>query len=435
MLRHGSGGYAFAAAWCVSQLLLPVAGLEELLQGGSSEPLPPLGFLGALQGHKTAIYAVAISEQGRLASGAKDGALSLWNLTSAVSGGLQSFSKAKKFKGHSRGITALAFAPDPEGGTEFLISGSADNTSRIWDASSGKLLQAIAHPRTVFGVAVRTRKKGAEAIELATACWDGVARTFGVNSGVPKAELIGHQGGLYAVAYSPLDGSLLATASADRTVKIWDVDKGKLLWTLRGHGDHVTTVDWSPARVPVLASGGWDHKFRLWEITPQEFKACRETGHCSTDLAPRKVARHPQLVWRVAFAPTGAKVAACHGAVGQSPTVVIYDVGTGRVVRRLGRHKDTPLTIGYSPNGHYLVSAGMDRKIHLYDAHALSDDMPQGDLDTEEERMKWLQDITDYRKELNGTLKVENGSSAQGNESQSSNPWMPHPLSGMAAFM
>eukprot|EP00930_Biecheleria_cincta_P098962 TRINITY_DN90614_c0_g1_i1.p1 TRINITY_DN90614_c0_g1~~TRINITY_DN90614_c0_g1_i1.p1 ORF type:complete len:445 (-),score=58.31 TRINITY_DN90614_c0_g1_i1:71-1363(-) len=428
--------YTFAAAWCVSQLLLPVTCLEELLQGGSSEPLPPLGFLGALQGHKTAIYALAISEQGRLASGAKDGALSLWNLTSAVAGGSQSFSKTKKFKGHSKGITALAFAPDPDGASELLISGSADNTSRIWDASSGKLLQVIAHPRTVFGVAARPRQKASESVELATACWDGVARTFGVNSGVPKAELVGHQGGLYAVAYSQFDHSLLATASADRTVKIWDVDKGELLWTLRGHGDHVTSVDWSPAAgVPVLASGGWDRKFRLWEIPLQEVKACRETGQCSADLVPRKVARHPQLVWRVAFSPTGARVAACHGAVGQSPTVVIYDVDTGRVVRRLGRHKDTPLTIAYSPSGHYLVSAGMDRKIHLYDAHALSDDMPQGDLDDEEERMKWLQDITDYRKELNGTLKVENESSAQGNESEATHPWMPHPMSGMAAFM
>jgi hypothetical protein len=33
------------------------------------------------------------------------------------------------------------------------------------------------------------------------------------------------------------------------------------------------------------------------------------------------VARHPQLLWSVAFAPEGRQVAACHGAVGQSPAV------------------------------------------------------------------------------------------------------------------
>ena len=31
------------------------------------------------------------------------------------------------------------------------------------------------------------------------------------------------------------------------------------------------------------------------------------------------MARHPQLLWSVAFAPEGHQVAACHGAVGQSP--------------------------------------------------------------------------------------------------------------------
>ena len=35
--------------------------------------------------------------------------------------------------------------------------------------------------------------------------------------------------------------------------------------------------------------------------------------------APEHVARHPQLLWSVAFAPEGHQVAACHGAVGQSP--------------------------------------------------------------------------------------------------------------------
>lgn len=33
------------------------------------------------------------------------------------------------------------------------------------------------------------------------------------------------------------------------------------------------------------------------------------------------MARHPQLLWSVAFAPEGWHVAACHGAVGQSPSV------------------------------------------------------------------------------------------------------------------
>ena len=35
--------------------------------------------------------------------------------------------------------------------------------------------------------------------------------------------------------------------------------------------------------------------------------------------------------------------------------VVVYEVSTGERLRRLGRHKDTPLALGFSPSGEYLA--------------------------------------------------------------------------------
>jgi WD40 repeat protein len=37
-----------------------------------------------------------------------------------------------------------------EAPSEVLISGAADNTTRIWDANAGKELAVLNHPRTVF---------------------------------------------------------------------------------------------------------------------------------------------------------------------------------------------------------------------------------------------------------------------------------------------
>jgi len=160
------------------------------------------------------------------------------------------------------------------------------------------------------------------------------------------------------------------------------------------HKDHVTALDWSPVNF-TLATGGWDRRFRLWSIHSNEVIQCRG-GRCR-ELAPEHVARHPQLLWSVAFAPEGHQVAACHGAVGQSPAVVVYEVSTGERLRRLGRHKDTPLALGFSPSGEYLVSAGMDRKVLIYSATEHFDDMPVGDKDDDEEKLHWLHDLEDLR--------------------------------------
>eukprot|EP00913_Durusdinium_trenchii_P014073 g13213.t1 len=165
--------------------------------------------------------------------------------------------------------------------------------------------------------------------------------------------------------------------------------------------DHVTSVDWSPKNY-TLATGGWDRRFRLWQMSPEQVALCR-TQRCR-ELAPRRMARHPQLLWSVAFAPEGWHVAACHGAVGQSPSVVVYEVSTGRRLRRLGRHKDTPLALAFSPNGEFLVSGGMDQTLLVYEAKATGDDLPGGDAADAEERHQWLHDLEDLRNGPSGNV-------------------------------
>lgn len=418
---------------------------EESWDDSASEGAQPRyapGYLGTLEGHKGHIYALATSPDGWLASGARDRVVAVWNLTN-VATGQRTRKPSRRLTGHNAGITALAFA---EGG--LLLSGSADNTTRIWDISRAEALEVVHHPRTVFGVAVRPRSTAGAAAgpavlghaaevgassggEFATACWDGVLRIFSLPAGASKGELHGHQGGLYSVAYSPLDGSLLASAGADGTIRIWNLNRMELLWSIQAHRGHATTVDWSPVEPFVLASGGWDRKFRLWSISAAQMEGCRATGRCSADLQPRAVRKHPQLIWRVAFAPQGDLVAACHGAVGQSPTVLIYDAATGKVHRRLGRHRDTPLVIAWSSDSSVIASGGMDRKVLLYDGRGDHDDLPQGDADDSEEKLTWMQDLLQYQAEKRGENITDTSKNETKNMSDGQNPKsIPHPLAG-----
>jgi len=446
------------------QALACAAGSQQPLESKSGGVQEPPGLTHHLVGHQGHIYGMAFGDEALLATGARDNTVAIWNLTGPT-GRAGHRKPLRILEGHSRGVTAIAYASNrSRPGSEVFISGSADNTTRIWDARTGRVRGTARHPKTVFGVAAApapTRAEFGQAArdaprdeqeekeeeenggEFATACWDGLVRIFNWPSGVQKAELSGHEGGLYGVSYNPRDGSLLATASADRTVRVWDLREMKLLWTLRSHRDHVTTVDWSPIDPYTLASGGWDRKFRLFEVNDREVHACRSKGKCANNIPPRSVGKHPQLVWKVAFSPNGEQVAACHGAVGQSPTVVVYDASTGRVVRRLGRHKDTPLVVAWSPDGSMLASAGMDRHVLVYDGHSEENDLPQGDVDDSEEQAKWRQDLEEFRTgrpnatRPNATGSANHSGEDAGNATQDANqmPYVPHPLQGRLAYL
>jgi hypothetical protein len=117
-------------------------------------------------------------------------------------------------KGHGHQIFALAFSPDGK----TLASGSLDDTIRLWNVSTGRLLRI----------------------------------------------LNGHTKTVNSVAFSP-DGKLLASGSDDTTAKVWDVSSGTVLQTLYDHTEAVTSVAFS-VDGKMLATGSYD-KLQLWNIT------------------------------------------------------------------------------------------------------------------------------------------------------------------------
>src|ERR1700727_590540 len=77
--------------------------------------------LRTMEGHSSSIYSVAFSPDGTgIVSGSSDNTLRLWD---SVSG-----AHLNTLKGHSGYISSVAFSPD---GTR-IVSGSGDETLRLW---------------------------------------------------------------------------------------------------------------------------------------------------------------------------------------------------------------------------------------------------------------------------------------------------------------
>jgi hypothetical protein len=93
------------------------------------------------------------------------------------------------------------------------------------------------------------------------------------------AELRGHAGEVYGIAYSP-DANRIATAGRD-ALRLWDVRLAEEVIELRGHRSFVWSVAFSPDG-SCLVSGSGDHTVRVWDTRTRTGR--RETSG-SSDFA------------------------------------------------------------------------------------------------------------------------------------------------------
>ncbi|KAI5723613.1 hypothetical protein M8J76_008726 [Diaphorina citri] len=160
-----------------------------------------------------------------------------------------------------------------------LLSGSKDNSIRLWLFDGKKSLSCVAmaatHTKSIMSVALSqltctflvsasqdtTIKLWKFPKKLSPTSKDDSPQPLDIQS-----TEIGHEKDINCVTVSPND-KLLASGSLDKTVKVWSTTGGlKLLNVLRGHKKGVWFVNFSPLDRILISSSG-DATIKLWCLT------------------------------------------------------------------------------------------------------------------------------------------------------------------------
>merc|ERR1712088_894797 len=142
-------------------------------------------------------------------------------------GELSSGKCLKTLKGHSNYVFCCNFNPQ----SNLVVSGSFDESVRIWDVRTGKCLKTLpAHSDPVS--AVHLNRDGSL---IVSSSYDGLCRIWDTASGQCLKTLIDDDNPPASfVKFSP-NGKYILAATLDNTLKLWDYSKGKCLKTYSGH--------------------------------------------------------------------------------------------------------------------------------------------------------------------------------------------------------
>lgn len=235
-----------------------------------------------------AISWISLDEEngnGVLVSGSKDQTLKIWewnirnNSTNCIF----------TCKGHERAVECLSVSPN---GRQ-IASGGWDNLMKIWSASTleegGSSSKKAKSEESNVRTPQFTLEGHREAISsvqwidsstVISASWDHTIKVWDLNVKAIKSEIPGNKS-FFGVSYSNLNGMIIAT-SADKNIRLFDPrsNHGAIVKsTFLGHSQWVQSVAWSKTEEFLFISGAYDKQVKLWDCRSPKAALYDLVGH------------------------------------------------------------------------------------------------------------------------------------------------------------
>lgn len=222
---------------------------------------PPPSHLGP-DLHTEGIYCSQFDKH-RIVTGSRDQTIKIWDPRSGKC--------LNTIRAHCGSVLCLQYD------ATHIVSGSSDATVAITDMRTAVVRYLRGHDQSVLGVRwVQTDK-------VVSCSKDEQLRLWDRSSGQCLRVMTGHRAAVNAVQWHD---TRIVSASGDRTLKVWEVESGVCTQTLRGHTRGVACVEFDGQRI---ISGSSDHTIRIWDV---------DTGTCT-----QVIMGHTELVRSLQFNP------------------------------------------------------------------------------------------------------------------------------------
>lgn len=284
------------------------------------------------KGHTEPVYSVGFTPDGKyLVTGSFDNTIKLWDLATGK--------ETKTYggpNGHQKMVMCVAVSPDGQ----LLASGSIDNTLKVWDVPLVAPSKILPASEAVGAVALSP-----DSTKLAFGSKDGQVKLVSAADFKDLFKLEGHAGPVTGIAFSP-NGQTLATSGADKTLRFWNVANGQLLGVITAHSAPASAIGFSTNSVQAF-SAGEDGFLRVWQLPPTPSKPIAVT--------------QPAPITTAILTPDGASL-----LVGGEDKIVRQTQIAGKEVRALTGPTAAVKALAISPNNALLAAGSADQRIWLW---------------------------------------------------------------------
>jgi len=197
-----------------------------------------------LVGHSIYVFSLAAISDNVLLSGSLDNTIRIWNIEKGTS---------TKFRnGHSSSVNTLALNP-----SENVIISCSKDMIKVWDKATLTCSGTMKMPIAISSFTILSSTTCALGYDNNTIkVWDLKRRNY-------ISTLFGHTQRVTTICL--VSERLLASGSLDQTIKIWNLKKRRMETTLTGHEGGIRALTILPNGY--LASGSSDKSIRIWNLS------------------------------------------------------------------------------------------------------------------------------------------------------------------------